>query len=248
MAFVSAPSHVRTPRRRRVGVPVAIAFALTVAALVLSIAAGARHSNVAAAEAKMQKALARVPQHGVLLGKPSAPVTVYEFPDLQCPYCANYMQTLFPKLLAEDVAPGKVKMVLSPVALLGDGSRWAALAVVAAGAQNKMWSYADAFYYNQGPENSGYVTTGFLREIGSDVPGLNVNRLMVDTYTPATRKRAKALQAFARSQGVVATPTFLVERADGRSELVVGSGKLEDAIDRALAASGRKSATNQNVE
>jgi hypothetical protein len=46
----------------------------------------------------------------------------------------------------------------------------------------------------------------------------------------------------------VATPTFLVERADGRSELVVGSGKLEAAIDRALAASGRKSASGQNVE
>src|SRR6185437_14318665 len=166
----------------------------------------------------------------------------------QCPYCGNYMQTLFPKLLAKDVMPGKVKMVLNPVLLLGDGSRWGALAAVAAGAQNKMWSYADAFYYNQGPENSGYVTTGFLREIGSDVPGLNVNRLMVDTYTSATRRRAKELQAFARSQGVVATPTFLVERADGRSELVVGSGKLESAIDRALAASDRKSAAGRDVE
>src|ERR1700740_2989864 len=95
MSSVSAPAHVRT--RRRVGVPVAIAFSLTVAAIVLSVAAGARHSNVAAAEARMQKALAHVPQRGALLGKPSAPVTVYEFADLQCPYCANYMQTLFPK-------------------------------------------------------------------------------------------------------------------------------------------------------
>src|ERR1700750_2828641 len=158
------------------------------------------------------------------------------------------MQTLFPKLLANDVVPGKVKMVLNPVMLLGNGSRWGAVAAVAAGAQDKMWNYADAFYYNQGPENSGYVTTGFLREIASDVPGLNVNRLLVDTYTPATRVRLKAMQAFARSQGVVATPTFLVERADGRSEIVVGSGKLESAIDRALAASDRKCAAGRDVE
>ena len=148
----------------------AIAFSLTVAAIVLSVAAGARHSNVAAAEARMQKAIARVPQHGPLLGKPSAPVTVYEFADLQCPYCGNYMRTLFPTLFADDVVPGKVKMVLNPVWLLGDGSRWGAQAAVAAGAQNKMWNYADAFYYNQGPENSGYVTTGFLREVGSTYP------------------------------------------------------------------------------
>jgi protein-disulfide isomerase len=227
---------------------VAIAFALTVGAIVLSVAAGARTSNVAAAESRIQHALARVPQHGAVLGKRSAPVTVYEFADLQCPYCANYMRTLFPKLLADDVQPGKVKMVLSPVWLLGAGSRWGAQATVAAGAQNKMWNYADAFYYNQGPENSGYVTTGFLREIGSDVPGLNVNRLLVDTYSSATRVRFKAMLAFARAQGVVATPTFLVERADGRSELVIGSGKLEAAIDRALASSGRKSTTGQSVE
>lgn len=228
--------------------PVAIAFALTVGAIVLSVAAGARSSNVAAAEAQMQKALAQVPQHGPLLGKRSAPVTVYEFADLQCPYCGGYMRNLFPRLLADDVMPGKVKMVLSPVWLLGAGSRWGAQAAIAAGAQNKMWNYADAFYYNQGPENSGYVTTGFLREIGSDVPGLNVNRLMVDTYSPATTVQFKAMLAFARTQGVVATPTFLVQRADGGSKLVIGSGKLEAAINQALASSGRKSTTGGSVE
>lgn len=225
----------------------AIALALTVAAIVLSVAAGARNSNVAAAAARMQKVLARVPQHGQVLGKRSAPVTVFEFADLQCPYCANYMHTLFLKLVADDVLPGKVKMVLSPVALLGGGSRWGALAAAAAGVQNKMWNFADAFYYNQGPENSGYVTTGFLREIGSEA-GLDVNRLMVDTYSSATLARFKAIVAFAKSQGVVATPTFLVQGAHGHSELVVGSGKLEAAINRALASAGRKSAAGQSVE
>jgi protein-disulfide isomerase len=233
-------------RRSRL-LSVAIAVAVTAAAIVLSIV-GSSPSVDHAAVARMQRMLATVPQRGTVLGKPKAPVTVFEFADLQCPYCARYMQTLFPRLLADDVVPGKVNMVLDTVWLLGDGSRWAAHAAAAAAAQNKMWNFADAFYYNQGAEGSGYVTPGFIREIGSAVPGLNVNKMLVDSSSPATVTLLKAMHAFALNQEVVATPTFLVERADGRSELVVGSGKLEAAIDRALAGSGRKSGTSQNVE
>ena len=196
----------------------------------------------------MQKVLARLPQHGQVLGSPSAPVTVFEFADLQCPFCASYMQTLFPKLLADDVAPGKVKMVLSMVWPLGDASRWAAKVAAAAAAQDKMWNFVDAFYYKQGPENSGYVTPGFVREIGADVPGLNVGRMMFDLSGRATYVLTKAMEAFARAHGVVATPTFLVERADGRSEVVLGAGKLEAVIDSALGGSGRKSPAPQHVE
>ena len=105
-----------------------------------------------------------------------------------------------------------------------------------------MWNYADAFYYNQGPENSGYVTTGFLREIGSDVPGLNVNRLLLDTYSPATRAR------FEGNAGICEVPrrrgdADLPRRTSGlASQLVVGSGKLESAGPIVhLAASGRNS-------
>jgi protein-disulfide isomerase len=230
-------------RQRSRLLSVAIAVVVTAAAIVLSIV-GSSSSVDHAAVARMQRMLARVPQRGTVLGKPSAPVTVFEFADLQCPYCANYMQTLF----ADDVVPGKINMVLDTVWLLGDGSRWAAHAAAAAAAQNKMWNFADAFYYNQGAEGSGYVTPGFIREIGSAVPGLNVNKMLVDSSSPATVTLLKAMHSFALNQEVVATPTFLVERADGHSELVVGSGKLEAAIDHALAASGRKSTANQRVE
>jgi protein-disulfide isomerase len=195
----------------------------------------------------MQRALAPIHQDGEVLGDPRAPVTVYEFADLQCPFCGAYMQTLFPKLLASDVAPGRVKMVLQPIALLGNESRRAAIAASAAAAQNKMWNFADAFFYNQRQENTGYVTDGFVREIGSQVPGLRVSRMMLDLTSEATHDRLRAIRAFAVSQGVVATPTFLVVGRTRQATVVVGTSKLEETIDRALAASKRKSVTLESV-
>jgi protein-disulfide isomerase len=242
-----AHERPRTTRGRRVGVTVAIAFALTVAAIVLSVAGGARDANLAAAAARMQRALASIDQNGPVLGNPKAPVTVYEFADLQCPFCAGYMQTLFPKLLANDVIPGNVKMVLEPIWLLGSGSRWAAQVTVAAAAQNKMWNYADEFFYNQGPENSGYVTNGFLRQIASDVPGLRVDELLVERSSLLTHARLDGTRRLALSEGVRATPTFIVVRRDGRAATVIGTAKLEDTIDRAVAASGRKSESRASV-
>jgi protein-disulfide isomerase len=242
----SAPS--RTTRRRRAAVPVAVAVAATVAAIVLSFAAGARDANLAAAAARMQRQIARIPQHGAMLGKPSAPVTVVEFADLQCPFCASYMLSTFPKLLADDVAPGKVKMVLNTVWLLGRGSARGAAAAASAAAQNKMWSFADAFYYSQGSENSGYITDRFLRQIGSQVPGLAVGKMMLDRRSSSTTARLKAMHAVATSNGIYGTPTFIVQDAAGQRVLVVGSAKLEAAIDQALAGFARKSSAGQNVE
>ena len=31
--------------------------------------------------------------------------------------------------------------------------------------QNKLWNFIDVFYFNQGEENSGYVTPSFLHSI-----------------------------------------------------------------------------------
>jgi protein-disulfide isomerase len=242
-----AHARARALRGKRIGVTVAVAFALTVAAIVLSIAGSARNSNLAAAAAQMQRALSPIPQNGFVLGSSKAPVTVFEFADLQCPFCAGYMQTLFPKLLADDVVPGKVKMVLQPVWLLGQGSRSAAQTVAAAAAQNKMWNYADEFFYNQGPENSGYVTDGFLRQLGSQVPGLRVNEMMVERSSLANEARLDAVRDLARFQGVTATPTFIVVPRNGQAATVVGTAKLEDTIDRAVAASARKSAPGTSV-
>ncbi|HRZ10316.1 MAG TPA: thioredoxin domain-containing protein, partial [Gemmatimonadales bacterium] len=44
-------------------------------------------------------------------GSASAPVTVYEMSDFQCPYCARFALDIFPTLEAEYIQTGKIRWI-----------------------------------------------------------------------------------------------------------------------------------------
>ncbi len=67
-----------------------------------------------------------IPQTGVTLGDPKAPVELIEFANLQCPYCAAVNTTLLPQILKHYVRPGRLKLVFRSLAFVGNGSAMAA--------------------------------------------------------------------------------------------------------------------------
>jgi protein-disulfide isomerase len=226
-------------RIKRLGVVALAAIALTVAAVVSS-SNGARtsvHTVPVVSAAEMQRLLAKVPQQGDTLGFASAPVTVIEFADLQCPYCQAYTLSLFPYILANYVVPGKIKIVWRGLSFVGPDSRTAGRAALAAAEQDKLWNFTDAFFYRQARENSGYVTDVFLRIVASSVPDLNVRRLMHVRSHPVTALALENAEAQSKASGVKATPTFIITRA-GRPPLrVVGFVGLPRALSQALRPS-----------
>lgn len=228
----------RQRRRRRLRLFTPVAALAVVAAMIVVAAAGTGGSSgirPSVPSGTMQRTLATIPHAGATLGQPSAPVTVTEFADLQCPYCDAYTLTAFPQLLTRYVKPGKVKMVFRTMSFLGADSVIAGRAAAAAEYQNKLWSFVDAFYYRQKRENSGYVTAAFLREVGSAVPGLDVGKMMLDRQSAATLAELGSVSSIATSDGVKGTPTFIIGRAGRRAIHVAGSAGLERAIERALA-------------
>jgi protein-disulfide isomerase len=82
----------------------------------------------------------------VILGDPNAPVTVIEYGDYQCPFCARFYTDIEPLIRDQYIKTGKVKMVFRNYPFLGPESTAAAEAVECAKDQGKYWEFHDALY------------------------------------------------------------------------------------------------------
>lgn len=223
----------RYPLRWVVGVPVAVAVACLALAVLTSRGSSGAPDSVATSSA-VQGLLSGVPQHGFILGRSSAPVTVNEYADLQCPYCDAFAVAVFPKLLSNYVKPGKVKFVFHNFPFLGPDSVTAAEAAIAAARQGFAWQFIEAFYYRQRRENSGYVTGSFLRTVASSVPGLALAPLIAATRSPSTRAALTGQFEEGGAAGVKGTPTFVITGPGHAPIRVVGFYPLAPQIDQAL--------------
>jgi|SRR5215218_9655775 len=207
---------------------VAAAAALTVATL----AAVGRPASSANEPARAR--FAGVPQRGISLGRPDAPVTVVEFADLQCPFCAQYARDVLPAVVDRYVRPGRVRLELRVLAFLGPDSVRAGRVAAAASAQNRLWSFADAFYRDQGAENSGYATDAFLRRVLSKVGGVAVERAMTERDSRATDGVLVDARRVAAHLRVASTPSFYARRGSGPLRALELTGLTPEAFAAAL--------------
>jgi protein-disulfide isomerase len=81
-----------------------------------------------------------------ILGNANAPVTIIEYGDYQCPYCAQFFSTIQPSIIQNYVNTGEARVVFRDLPFLGPESVAAANAAQCAEDQNKLWAYHDALY------------------------------------------------------------------------------------------------------
>jgi protein-disulfide isomerase len=220
---------------------VSAAAAIVLAAvLVSSNGPGGRGGHLPRAPAvrDVTAILRGIPQDGLLLGDPQAPVLLVEFADLQCPYCRQFAAESWPDIVRRYIRTGKVKMELRLTAVLGEDSAKANRAVMAAGLQDRMWDASMRFYDVQGQENSGYVTDRFLRGVLGGVRGLDAARAMKERKSAEVRAELGAVYSLQRRYGVNATPTLMIGTDDTDLTMVapgvVSADKLAQAINQRL--------------
>jgi protein-disulfide isomerase len=180
-----------------------------------------------------------IPQDGIRLGDPDAPVTLVEIADLQCPFCAQYSVQAMPTIVRDYVRTGKVRYELHIRSFLGRDSVRAAGAAAAAAKQDRMYQFADLFYRNQGPENSDYADDAFMRDIASQVEGLDVERVVAAADDPLAQPAVAAGEQFARDIGSTGTPDFYVRKGRELTPLEPQGTSPEAyaaALDEALGA------------
>ena len=107
-----------------------------------------------------------------LLGKKEAPVTIVEFIDIQCPFCARFHPLV---LEAVNAFPDKVKAVVKNYPLpFHQQAIPAAKAALAAGEQGKYWEMLDGLLKNSSNLNENKFDT-LAKELG-----LNVKKFQKD--------------------------------------------------------------------
>jgi protein-disulfide isomerase len=240
------PTRTRRQASPRVLIAAAAAVVLIVVGIVLGVLfVGGGGSSSGATAAKLpdatdvQQFLAGIPQHGNVLGKPSAPVTMIEYVDLQCPFCQQFETSAMPTLIARYVRKGKLKVEARVVAFLGLDSARGRSAALAAGRQNKQFNFIQLLYDNQGAENTGWLDDDMVKSAAASIPGLDAGRLLSERNSSAIDDEAKALDVQQAQDKVKATPTIFVGKSGAKPKLVRLSSPTDEAsvaaaIDAAL--------------
>lgn len=155
-----------------------------------------------------------LPQKGFTLGREDAPVTLYAYIDFQCPFCAQHELKATPSVVRQLVRPGRVRLVTMPLDNLGDDSIRAAGVSQSMARKNRFYDYAHLYFYNQGDENTGYATDGFLRNLVAQVPGGTPSDVTPDISTELRELFATNQKQFSDA-GATGTPAFEVGRTGG---------------------------------
>ncbi len=151
-----------------------------------------------------------IPQRGVFLGDPDAPVTLTIFVDLQCHFCRIFAERVEPSLVDRYARPGKVRLVLRNLAFLGPESRKTARMAGAVGLQDHLWQFTNLLLATPQDESSGDITDAVLRGAAEAIPRIDVGRAVADSGSNAVTAQLVAAQREAEEFGIHAAPTFLL--------------------------------------
>jgi protein-disulfide isomerase len=182
-----------------------------------------------------------IPQNGLKLGSPFAPVQMVMYIDLQCPICQAFETTVMPALVAKYIQTGKVRLEVKPWAFIGPDSTRGQKAMLAAAEQNKAFEFAQVLYVNQGTENTGWLNDAMIVQIAESVNGLNVPKLLTARNSSAVKQQIADVSASVLANNVSGTPTVFVGRSGAKPQLVGAPGsapnqaEVEAALDTALA-------------
>lgn len=228
-------------RRRKLLQLASAAVFLAIAGVVVLIVVNANKSSGGDASnlegaGEVDRALAGIPQHGMLLGDPKAPVTLIEFGDLKCPVCASFSEEIIPAVIESKVHDGAARIEFRNFTIIDEQSGPAGAAALAAGEQGRGWNFLEIFYRNQGVETAPYADDEFLTAVARASGVEDIARWNRERESARLRGEVQATSEEAQQLGFTGTPSFAVEGPDGKLEPLGtpgSAGELESAIDSA---------------
>jgi protein-disulfide isomerase len=225
-------------RRSALGAVLAAgALAVTAVGLHASAAVAGTPSHAVKGAAAVDALVGKVPQHGLTLGEPGAPVELIEYGDLLCPICKDYSEGVIPQLIATQVDKGKIKLTFRNFLIIGPQSSDAATAALAAGEQGRGWNFIQLFLRNQQQEGTEYATGAFLQRIAvaagvEDIARWNEERGSVELHQQGEATSAEA----ERKLHFEGTPSFAIRGPGTRGLEALGTPRTAKEFAGAITA------------
>lgn len=171
------------------------------------------------------------------LGRADAPVTIVEFTDYQCPFCARHAAITFQQLRANFIDRGIVRYVIRdlPLVVIHPYAFRGARAARCAGDQSSAayWTYHDALFAEQ-----EHLADSLFILIAKRM-GLDSSRFAHCFSQEAFLKDVQADAASAQGLGFQSTPTFVVggsSSADSIRGFVISGALPYDVFASAIQA------------
>lgn len=148
-----------------------------------------------------------------IIGNPDAPITIIEFSDFQCPFCARFHIQTLPLILEEYIDQGKVKLVFRdfPIQSIHPNALPASVAAECANEQGKFKEMHDMLFDNQNQWNK-LETNDVLSLFSNYASNIQLDQEIFDScltsgkYIEEIRKDLDD----GRDYGVSGTPGFFV--------------------------------------
>ncbi|CAM3979347.1 DsbA family protein [Helcobacillus massiliensis] len=180
------------------------------------------------------------PDDPMAIGDVDAPVTMIEFTDMRCPFCAQFDRDTLPEIQKKYVDSGQLRIEFHDVSFFGPESERAAMAARAAGRQGKYVEYITAVYAaapaRGHPELPDDELVDFAREVGVE----DIDRFKKDMKDPALAEEVRASTQQAQMAGVTSVPFFGIGMQGMAGAQPIEN--FEEFIDKALEDAGEKPA------
>ncbi len=145
-------------------------------------------------------------------GSPTAPITVFEMSDFQCPYCRRHAVETFPAIERRYVATGKVRWVFInfPLTELHPNAAPAAEFALCAAKLNRFWPVHDLLFRHQARWAPLKDPGPFFMSL-ADSAGIPRSEIVPCLERGETRPLVRGEAEGAARSGVASTPSFYIQ-------------------------------------
>lgn len=157
-----------------------------------------------------------------MIGNPDANITIVEFGDFQCPYCAQFSQQTYPQITDNYIESGQVNMVWKDYPLTEIGHDWARPAAMTAecvyreGGSESFFNVKEKIFANQNSLSGGNVESEIISYAEDENVSSDAIQSCLSNGNPG--QEVDGDKSEGRSSGVSGTPTIFVNGQEINAE------------------------------